>query len=762
MQAVIQAARFHGVILDPSTCPKSEDGTPVSPAALARWANESGCLSKAMPLNFQYLVNMGGKIPPLVLMFRDGSAALMVGASAEKKVLLLQDPWEDPRTEPVPIDELRLMRLWRGETLLIKRRADETEAEATFDFNWFAGLVLHQKKGLRDVLICSLLMSILQLFPGLIVMQVADRVVNYHSMSTLVSLSCFVFILSVYEVVLTHSRQELVLGITTRLDARISLYAYDRLLSLPLEFYEREQTGEIIARFTQIFTVRNFMTGPLLNTFLDLFVLIVILPVLFYLSPVMAWLTLVASGIIGIIAMLMLPFAARVESSAIRAEMGRNAVLYETVAGIRTVKTMALESTRKILWDEKSSVVVRWRLAGGRMANWISTAVQPFNLFINRGIILVGAYIILTSDSSGMQTGTLMAFMMLGGRVAAPLVNLARLTENFNEVRVALAEAGAVLNQPTELKELTTGLMPQIKGEIHFADVNFSYPGSTRKALNNINFHIPAGTMLGLVGKSGSGKSTITRLLQGVSRDYTGFLRLDGMDLREINLSHLRRSEGSVLQDNFLFRGTIADNIIAGRPGLTMEDVMKACRMAEAEEFIEKLPAGYETFIEEGCTNISGGQRQRLAIARALANDPKLMILDEATSALDPESEAIVNANLERIGKGRTMVIVSHRLSSLVRCDKIAVLEQGKLVDIASHAELVERCEIYQSLWNQQNEHMLKQLEEAAKASVRTPDEKEWITEEIEDLEEELDGGKPQHPEQNETSKVEGKDGKTS
>jgi ATP-binding cassette subfamily B protein len=212
--------------------------------------------------------------------------------------------------------------------------------------------------------------------------------------------------------------------------------------------------------------------------------------------------------------------------------------------------------------------------------------------------------------------------------------------------------------------------------------------------------------MLGVVGRSGSGKSTVTRLLQGVSRNYTGYLKLDGVDMREINLNHLRRSFGVVLQDNFLFRGTIRDNITAGRPGLTLDDVVRAARLAGAEEFIERMPAGYETFIEEGSTNISGGQKQRLAIARALISDPKLLILDEATSALDPESEALVNANLARIGKGRTMVIVSHRLSSLVDCDQILVMEQGRVDDIAPHNVLVERCAIYRQLWLQQNRHM--------------------------------------------------------
>ena len=224
-------------------------------------------------------------------------------------------------------------------------------------------------------------------------------------------------------------------------------------------------------------------------------------------------------------------------------------------------------------------------------------------------------------------------------------------------------------------------------------------------ALNGVTFSIPAGTMLGIVGRSGSGKSTITRLLQGINRDYSGFLKLDGSDLREINLRHLRQSFGVVLQDNFLFRGSIRDNIIAGRPGLTLADAVHAARLAGAEEFIERLPNGYETYIEEGSPNLSGGQRQRIAIARALIHDPRVVILDEATSALDPESEAVVNANLLRIARGRTMVIVSHRLSSLVDCDQILVMEQGKVVDIGPHEELVERCLIYRQLWNQQNRH---------------------------------------------------------
>ena len=320
-------------------------------------------------------------------------------------------------------------------------------------------------------------------------------------------------------------------------------------------------------------------------------------------------------------------------------------------------------------------------------------------------MLLVGAYLAL-SDNTGLAIGGLLAFMMLGGRVTQPLVGLAKLIEDFEDVRSSIGEVGSVLNNPTETAAMSGGLRPRFEGRISFEELTFTYPGSKTPALEKVSFEVPAGTMLGVVGRSGSGKSTLTRLLQGINRDYNGFLKIDGLELREINLAHLRRSFGVVLQDNFLFRGTVRDNITAGRAGLTLEDVIRAARLAGAEEFIERLPAGYDTWIEEGSANLSGGQKQRLAIARAVIADPRIMILDEATSALDPESEALVNANLTRLGKGRTMVIVSHRLSSLIDCDLIMVMDRGRVIDVAPHATLLERCSIYRALWTQQNRHL--------------------------------------------------------
>ena len=310
-------------------------------------------------------------------------------------------------------------------------------------------------------------------------------------------------------------------------------------------------------------------------------------------------------------------------SRVVRAETDKQSALGETVFGIRTVKSLALEPQRKALWDERIAEAGKWRMAYGRLGNWPQTLVTPVERFMWMGAILLGVYWAL-SDTTGTGAGALFAFMMLSQRVAQPLVQLARLTDEYQDVAAAIEQAASVLNRPLEADAASGGLRPRFAGAISFDDVTFTYGGTKTPALDRISFSIPAGTMLGIVGRSGSGKSTITRLLQGINRDYSGFLKIDGSDLREINLRHLRQSFGVVLQDNFLFRGSIRDNILAGRPGLTLEDAVGAARLAGAEEFIERMPNGYETYIEEGSPNLSGGQKQRLAIARALISDPRI------------------------------------------------------------------------------------------------------------------------------------------
>lgn len=705
IRAIVAVARYHGLELDAEDFRGPIHETTPSALSLIGWAREHGLWAKAVKMRWKQLFRFNDGAP-VVLLFNDGGAGLLVGVNSERHVVFLKDPSsiDSSLQQAVPVDETRLAQVWSGEVILLRRARGESEADAPFSLGWVWRIVTEDWHLLRDIGIASMCISALTVIPPLLTMGVIDRVVTHHSLNTLGLLGTILLIMTVYETLLTWGRREVTVLLSSKLDAKLNLHVFSRLLVLPLTFFERNRTGETLFKLSQISKIREFLTGKLLSTFLDMFTLVILLPLLFYMNSDLAWIVLVGATLIALIIMVFLPSLRSITGKLIAAESDKGAVMNETVQGIRTVKTLALEPVRKSDWDARVAAVGRLRLRQGRTANWAQTAIMPIESFINRGVIMVGAYIALTTDSPA-AIGGLVAFMMLGSRVAAPLVGLARMMEDFEEVRMAVSSAGSVLNQPTESKAMVSGMRPKLEGALSFTDVTFTYPGAAVPALKELNFEIPAGTMLGLVGRSGSGKSTITRLLQGVNREYMGYLKLDGVDLKEINLTHLRRSLGVVLQDNFLFRGSVLDNIIAGRPGLTLQDAVRAARLAGAEEFIERLPQGYETFIDEGSTNISGGQRQRLAIARALISDPRLLILDEATSALDPESEALVNANLLRIGQGRTMVIVSHRLSSLVDCDLILVLDKGKAVDIGPHAELVERCAIYRQLWLQQNRH---------------------------------------------------------
>ncbi len=702
--AMIIAGRYHGLELDPNEFRGTPGDPSPSAAALCTWAQNTGMWSRAVRLRWRHLMRFHNT-GPVVLLFTDGTAGLLTGVNTEHKVVFIKDPTAPAADAPVPVDELRLSEVWAGEAVLLRATRGFSETDAPFSLRWLFGLVMQEKRSLREIGVASFALSLLTIFPPFLVMTVVDKVLVHQSYSTLVLIAIIVTIAITYETLLGYARRLIVLVVGARIDARLNLHVFNRLLRLPLDYFERHPAGETMYKISQIHRIREFITGRMLTAFLDLMTLCVLLPFLFWLNASLAWIVLACACIITIIILAFLRPLAVLHGRVVAAETAKQSVLGETVFGVRTVKSLALEPQRKALWDEKIAEAGKWRMAYARLANWPQTLVTPIERFMWMGVILLGVYWAL-GDATGTGAGAIFAFMMLSQRVAAPLVQMARLTDEYQEVAAAIAEAASVLNRPLEVDAASGGLRPRFAGAIGFDDVTFTYGGTKTPALDRITFSIPAGTMLGIVGRSGSGKSTITRLLQGINRDYSGYLKIDGSDLREINLRHLRQSFGVVLQDNFLFRGSIRDNILAGRPGLTLEDAVRAARLAGAEEFIERMPNGYETYIEEGSPNLSGGQKQRLAIARALINDPRILILDEATSALDPESEALVNANLLRIARGRTMIIVSHRLSSLTECDQTLVLEKGKVMDIAPHRVLLERCTVYRQLWAQQNRHL--------------------------------------------------------
>jgi subfamily B ATP-binding cassette protein HlyB/CyaB len=527
-------------------------------------------------------------------------------------------------------------------------------------------------------------------------------------------------VLVIFEAVFAYVRQFLVVHLTTRVDVKLGTYMFEKLLNLPIDFFERTQTGTITYDINQMWRIRTFLMGQLFGTVLDSVTLLVFLPIMFFFSPTMTLIVLAACALMVAWIVVMLPAYRRKTSAVEAAESERGAHLVQTIHGIRTVKSLALDARQRHIWDVMTARVAKLRFAEGMIGNLIQAGVRPLERFAVSGSYAVGVYFALTTNDP-VYIGALFAFLMLSQRVSGPLLQMAQLINQYDEARIAVAVVANLVNQPAEEGRTGNGVRTPIEGHVQFSKVTFKYKGASNPALCDITIDVPKGMTLGIMGRSGSGKTTITRLLQRLHSDYEGLIKIDGIDVREYDVDHLRRSLGVVLQENFLFSGTIRENITAGKIDATFEEVVRAARLAGAEEFIERLPRGYETYIYEGSSNLSGGQRQRLAIARALIVDPRILILDEATSALDADSEAIVNANIARIAQGRTMIIISHRLSSLVSADTILVLEQGAVEDIGRHEELLARCDIYSNLWHQQTSHVASMLNRQAKPQLRIP-----------------------------------------
>jgi ATP-binding cassette subfamily B protein len=681
-----------------------QSGEPDTPTLLA-FARELGLEAQAVRMTFEELPQLARALPA-ILRAKNGGALILEDARsdpAKGTVAIIREPG-GTNDAVLAVDELHLAEVWEGEVILIKRVRSKTDEEQPFGMAWLAAQVLKERKLFGDIAVGALVSTIFAVAPPIIFMIVINRVLVNHSFATLNVLVGTILIVLTFETILGFLRRKLTQVATTRIDGRINLYILEKLLKLPMDYFERTATGRTLEKIGAIWRIRNFLTGQLFGAFLDAVPLIGLIPALLILD----WrLALMAFGLAGCIFLLVLAFLkpiSRLYGRVIAADQAKSAHLIETIYGIRTVKSLALEGRRRREWDRRVAESLAAQHALGLLANDLQTASLPFERLIYSGCFAVGAYMILV-DPGTMNPGALVAFAMISMRLAAPLIKIANLQRELAEVRGAIGQVASVVNVPPEEARLD-GLRLPIKGEVTFKDVRFRYSAGAPFALDEVSFTVPAGTMLGIMGRSGSGKTTVTRLLQRLNTTYEGMIKIDGMDLREIDLMHLRTHIGVVPQDNFLFSGTIRENIAMAKPDASFADIVRAGQLAGAEEFIERLPRGYDTILEEGATNLSGGQRQRLAIARALLIDPPVLILDEATSALDAESEAIVNANLRRMAKGRTVLSISHRLSMLVECDAILVLERGKFYDLGTHEELLQRCDIYKHMWYQQNRHL--------------------------------------------------------
>jgi subfamily B ATP-binding cassette protein HlyB/CyaB len=705
---LVIVARHHGMHLTAPQIIRDNflGSQELSVAELVKCATGAGLKAKLVKLHWSGLSHLR-KVLPAIVRFKDGSCMVLRRLEGDQHDLkvVLQDPNADDDVLLI-VDRVRFEEACTGEVVLIKRNYDIAEEQRPFSLGLVVALVFRERRIARDVAICAIVLGILALAPIIFWRLMSDRVIYFKSLNTFYVLCLAMGLLIAFEAAFSYVRRLLVLHLAARLNVKLATYMFEKVLNLPIDYFERTQIGLIARDMNEIWKIRNFMIGQVFGTILDSTMLFVFLPVMFFFSPTLTAVVLAIAALIVGWLLAMLPAYRRRYAAAMAAEGERGAFLVQTLVGMRTVKSLALDARQRHFWDVYVAKVEKLRFAEGSLANLIQAVVLPLERLMVSGSFALGAYFAVTSNDPYM-IGAMFAFLIMSQRVAAPLMQMAKLVHELDEARSAVGMVGNVVNQPAEEGRSGHGVRAPLQGHVQFSSLTFKYAGTTSPALQDVSFEVPTGTTLGIMGRSGSGKTTITRLLQRLHSNYEGLIKIDGIDVREYDVDHLRGSLGVVLQENFLFSGTIRDNITIAKSDASYDQMVRAARLAGAEEFIEKLPRGYETYVYEGSPNLSGGQRQRLAIARALITDPRILILDEATSALDADSEAIVNANISRIAHGRTMIIISHRLSSLVKADAIMVLERGRVMDIGKHEELLTRSDIYSGLWHTQNQHVV-------------------------------------------------------
>ncbi|OQA85708.1 MAG: Toxin RTX-I translocation ATP-binding protein [Lentisphaerae bacterium ADurb.Bin242] len=587
--------------------------------------------------------------------------------------------------------------VFSGHFVLLKKIYKLSDESQPFSLRWFIPEFIKNRTVFGEIALMVAILTIFSLIIPLFFQIVVDKVLTNQAYNTLNVIGIGVLLAIVFNALINYVRSYLLLFATNKIDISTAMKTFAHLMRLPVDFFERVPSGVLLKHMQQTEKIRGFLSGNLFFTILDLFALCVFVPFLLFYSVRLTLIVLGFSALMAlVIASLIKPFQRRLDEL-YQAEGKRQSMLVESIHGIRTVKSLALEPVEKKAWDDSSAYAIQSYFRVGKISMTAQSISQMLEMMMTVCVIWVGAHLVF---SHAISVGALIAFQMLAGRVTGPLVKMVGLIHEYQQIALSVRMLGVVMN--TSPEPAGGGVRNPFKGAIEFEDVSFQYRPDLPQVIRDFSLQLPPGTTLGLVGRSGSGKTTLTKLLIGLYPVSRGLIKLDGIDIREIDKVHLRRNIGVVLQENYFFSGTVRANISLPKQNAALEEVIYAAKLAGADEFIQKLPRGYDTLLEENASNLSGGQKQRLAIARALLTNPPILIFDEATSSLDPESETVIRKNLKAIAQGRTVLIISHRLSIVSSADRILVLDNGALDSDGTHKELLLKRGIYSEFWNQQ------------------------------------------------------------
>ncbi len=682
---LVEITRQHG---HPMTAQALTSGLPLvdnrlTLELLPRAAARAHCSAKLIRRG---LSNLSAVALPAILILKGNRACVLLEVLAG--VCIVQYP-ETPAAVEVPAKELLddyaglvyfIKPLFRFET-----RAQEKKKKSRG--HWFWTAVFANRRLYRDALVAAVLINIFALVMPLYTLNVYDRVVPNNAIETLWVMTIGITLVMVFNFMLTSARSYVVDTASKRVDVTLSAKIMERVLDLRMD-NRPVSVGSFAANLRSFETVRDFIASASLTTLVDLPFVLLFLSVMWWISPLMVIPPLVAIILVLLVSFIAQARMAKLVKESFQATAQRNAGLVESLAGLETIKSLNAQSTAQRKWESSTEFLAR---VGARIRHISSTTVafvQMTQQLVTISVIVIGTFLI---QEAQLSLGGIIASSMVAGRCLAPLGQVAGLMMQYQNARMSLDSIDNYMKMPVERPaEKNFVPRPRLEGSIEFRDVTFAYPGSKQAALNSISIKIAAGEKVGIIGRIGSGKTTLEKLILGLYAPTQGAVLVDGIDINQIDPADLRRAVGYVPQDPVLFYGTLKENLIMGAPFAEDSQMLEVARIAGIEEFVARHPEGYDMMIGERGDSLSGGQRQSVAVARALINHPSILLLDEPSSNMDNQTESSLKRRLKQVAEGKTMVLITHRTSLLDLVDRLIVIDNGRVMADGPKEQVVE------------------------------------------------------------------------
>lgn len=634
---------------------------------------------------------------PLIYLSKNNEFHILIGRK-EDKIFVFDCQEKKPKEMP----EEKFRQNWSGEAIALYPRF--TQTEFFLNMKWLFKEFFKHRPVFTAIITASFFIQLFGLVTPLFIQVIIDKVLAHHALTTLQVVAGAFMAVLLFDTIMNLMRNYLLYHTANKVDASLGAKVYRHLLSLPFRYFEVRKVGNIIARVRELENLRSFMTNISLTVLLDTVFSVVFVVIMAFYSVYLTLIVLAFVLAIAVISFVATPMIKQRLDEKFQKGAANQSFLVESITGIQTVKSLAIEGKMIKDWEKSLGDYIMSAFKLSNLGNVAVTSSQALQKIMTLAVIYFGVSLVF--DKS-MSVGQLIAFQMFASQLSGPILRLVHMWQDFQQAKLSLERIGDIINTPPEVVGGAI-TVKQLQGEIIARDVSFRYVPDGPLVLDRVSFNMKAGMMVGIVGRSGSGKSTIAKLIQRLYLPIEGAMMIDGVDIRHMDPLFLRYRTGIVLQECFLFSGTIKENIAMAAPDANMERIIQASRVAGAHDFISEMPLGYDTYVEERGSSLSGGQKQRIAIARALIMNPNILIFDEATSALDYESERMIQQNLHLIRKGRTVIFIAHRLSVMRDCDMIIVIDRGKIVETGNHVSLMQKDGLYAYLYKQQEENRLR------------------------------------------------------